>query len=417
MTDTTPTRSQPTHDATTRLPAWLRSRHAHDIREKWEAVEVDAQRDGLAFGVAADKHLRALLDAEAGKSPSERTAGAYRRDYANMLAEQLTPYDKASTFQHFNRLRSAFRFAELEAIAELRKEADKARRSKDHETMKRLTGEALERAAVYEALFLSPGRPTWGAKAAALRAAGDGMGKGKSKRAAGRRAPTPDQLLVRLSQQAGRAVRVEVAAMCFALFGVRPAELKLGARLEVAGDGLSLLVQGAKVDAVRGQAVRRLTVAASRTEGGAGFGQSELAVKMLRQWAADGDGLVQVSDADLQSVRRAMRQVQPGLSPYAYRHARASDAKASKDRATVAAWMGHANDRSQSYYGHKRSGSGAVKVEAAVASRPVRAVKSLPETLAQKLAKAVNLHTKAAAGRAQPAAATPSPKRKGPRLR
>src|SRR3546814_21159175 len=49
--------------------------------------------------------------------------------------------------------------------------------------------------------------------------------------------------------------------------------------------------------------------------------------------------------------------------------------------------MGHATDRAQSYYGHRRSGAGAVSVQAAVASNPVRAAKTLPLTLAQRLAK------------------------------
>src|SRR3546814_8110806 len=82
-----------------------------------------------------------------------------------------------------------------------------------------------------------------------------------------------------------------------------------------------------------------------------------MAVRLLRDAVAKGRDWVQLTDADLASVRRAMRQVQAGLSPYAYRHARASDAKASQDKATVAAWMGHATDRAQSYYGHRRSRS------------------------------------------------------------
>src|SRR3546814_17799614 len=111
-----------------------------------------------------------------------------------------------------------------------------------------------------------------------------------------------------------------------------------------------------------------------------------MAVRLLRDAMAKGRDWVQLTDADLASVRRAMRQVQAGLSPYAYRHARASDAKASQDKATVAAWMGHATDRAPSYYGHRRSGSGAVIVEAAVTSTPLRSVKTLPLTLAHRLA-------------------------------
>ena len=87
------------------------------------------------------------------------------------------------------------------------------------------------------------------------------------------------------------------------------------------------------------------------------------------------------------AIRRALRQVQPGLSPYAYRHARASDAKATQGRAGVAAWLGHSNDRTQQGYGHARSSRGAVAIKAAKASRPVRLTKTLPPTLAQRFAK------------------------------
>jgi hypothetical protein len=79
-----------------------------------------------------------------------------------------------------------------------------------------------------------------------------------------------------------------------------------------------------------------------------------------------------------------MREVQAGLSPYAYRHARASDAKASQSAHGVAAWLGHASDRAQSTYGNKRSGKGGVIVKGASASRVIRQTKILPLSDAQR---------------------------------
>lgn len=412
------------HDSAA-MPTWLRERFADAIAAARRTVEAEARRTGQPLGVIADQRIRAILDgAKQGRvgNPSEATAAAYGRDHARLLNEQQTPLDKATTFQHHNRLRSAFRFCEEAAIVSQRREAERARRAKDTEDMSRLTWAAFERAVVFDMMFLAHDRPTWGEKAAALRAAGVGAGEGKSnsksKRAAGRRAPTPDALLVALTRQMGRASRVEVPALCFALFGVRPAELLKGARLLVNGDAVSLVVSGAKVDATRGQKVRILTVAASRTESALGFGQSLMAVQVLRDAVAAGRDWVQLSDADLVAVRRAMREVQEGLSPYAYRHARASDAKASGDRAMVAAWLGHRSDRTQSGYGNARSSSGAVGVKAAKASAPIRAVKTLPQTLAQRLAQMdASRHAKTAARRgAQPATGV-SQKRKGPRLR
>lgn len=415
----TPLSNQPS-DAEA-LPGWLRTRYAEALRVAQASVNEEAKRTGSATGVLADRRIRSLLDdLEKNRRgvPSDATAAAYRRDYDHLMAELRTPLDKATTFQHHNRLRSAFRFCESEMIRDLRRRAEQARRAKQIDEMKRLTLAAFERAVVFDAMFITADRPTWGAKAAALRAAGDGKLVGKSKRAAGRRAPTPDQLWLELAKQEGRSARVEVPALCFSLFGVRPAELKKGAQLVVEGERLSLIVQGAKVDKVRGQKSRTLTIAPTRTPSAAGYGQSLLAVRVLREAVAEGRGWVQLTDADLASVRRAMREVQPGLSPYAYRHARASDAKANQDKATVAAWMGHATDRAQSYYGHRRSGSGAVSVEAAIASNPVRAVKTLPMSLAQRLAKyEATKHAKITARAGQrPTVPTP-PNRRGPRLR
>lgn len=175
------------------LPGWMQVRHSAEIRRALEEVEQEAKRTGAEAGLIADRRVRAILaDCESEKAPpSAATVAAYRRDHAIMMEEHQTPLDKATTFQHHNRLRSAFRYCEMEAIKQLRATSEHARRAKDYETMKKLTAHALERAAVFDAIFLAQGRPTWGAKAAALRAAGDGIKPtGKSKRAAGRVAPS-----------------------------------------------------------------------------------------------------------------------------------------------------------------------------------------------------------------------------------
>ncbi|WP_242108186.1 hypothetical protein [Luteimonas aquatica] len=355
-----------------RLPVWLRRHHADAINAAADQVIAEAKRTGDDPGIMADRRVKAIL-AEAGqRNPSAPTIARYRRAYADMLAEGKTPADKATTFQHFNFLRSAWRYCEAEAIRGLRRQSEAARKAKDYARMADLTGRALQRATVFDVLFLQPDRPTWGAKAAALRAAGLERKAGKSKRAASRTAPTPDQLLFLLSQQRRRAARVEVASLLFACFGVRPQELKNGVRLTARGDALGLEVKGAKVDGVRGQPRRMLVISAER------FGLSALAIGLLHEEAKAGRTRIQLTDADLLAVRRALREAQPGLSPYAYRHARASDAKAKMDRATAAMWLGHRTDRAQSYYGDRNSSSGAVRLEAAKGTAPVRMVKTLP---------------------------------------
>lgn len=363
------------------LPDELCARYAATLGEAHARAKAEGLRLRVPAGVAQDRAIRAVLDAasSSGANPSAATVAAYRRDHARLWAAGATPLDHASTRAHFDRLRSACRWVEAQEIARLRDLAETARKAKDLDAMRAYTVAAFERATVYRALYLDADRPTWAHKAHALRAAGL-RPVSKSKRQAGRRALSPDRLLVALGQQSGRCARVEAMAMVFALFGIRPAEMVRGVVLDNTAQGLRLGVAGAKVDAVRGQPLRVLEVEPTRR------GKSGLAVALLRAYVEDNGGEIVATPADVVAVRRAMRQAQPGLSPYAYRHARASDAKATQGRAGAAAWLGHSNDRTQQGYGNARSARGAVTIKAAQASRPVRRTKTLPLTLAERFA-------------------------------
>lgn len=380
--DSTPATDPPSADLGAALSVGLRARYADRLAEAHRLAQAEGLRLRQPAGVAMDRAVRAVLDdaATTGANPSAATQAAYRRDHARLWAAETTPLDAASTRAHYDRLRSACRWTEAQEIARLRSLAEAARKAKEPEAMRELTRQAFERAVVFRALYLDADRPTWADKAAVLRAAGE-RPISRSKRKAGRHAPTPDQLLVALARQPGRCTRVELFACVFAVFGIRPAELVRGVVLDTTATGLRLAVSGAKVDATRGQPLRVLEVETTRR------GQSALAVALLRAHVEEGGGGLAATTADTVAVRRAMREVQPGLSPYAYRHARASDAKATQGRAGVAAWLGHANDRTQQGYGNARSGRGAVAVKAATASRPVRQTKTLPPTVAERFAK------------------------------
>ncbi len=357
-----------------------------------------------------DRVVRAVLDdaATSGANPSTGTQAAYRRDHARLRRAGIAPLDAASTRAHFDRLRSACRWTEAQEITRLRSLAEAARKAKQTEAMREFTRQAFERAIVFRALFLDADRPTWADKAAALRAAGQ-RPISRSKRKAGQHAPTPDQLLVELARQPGRCSRVELYCCLLSVFGIRPAELVRGVVLDTTATGLRLAVAGAKVDAIRGQPTRLLEVDTTRR------GQSALAVALLRAYVQETGSDLSATAADIVAVRRAMREVQEGLSPYAYRHARASDAKAAQGRAGVAAWLGHSNDRTQQGYGNARSGRGAVAVKAATASRPVRQTKTLPSTVAERFAKiAVRMASRIPA---QAPKAAPPARRRAPKPR
>ena len=390
------------------LPDELRARYADTLGEAHAHAKAEGLRLRVPAGVAQDRAIRAVLDAasSSGANPSAATVAAYKRDHARLWAAGATPLDHASTRAHFDRLRSACRWVEAEEIRRLRTLAEDARKARDMDAMRAHTLAAFERATVYRALYLDADRPTWAHKAHAMRAAGL-RPVGKSKRQAGRRALSPDCLLVALGQQPGRCARVEAMAMVFALFGIRPAELVRGVVLDNTAQGLRLGVAGAKVDAVRGQPLRVLEVEPTRR------GQSAIAVAFLRVHVEEHGGELIATPADVVAVRRALHQAQPGLSPYAYRHARASDAKASQGRAGAAAWLGHSNDKTQQGYGHARSARGAVAIKAAQASRPVRQTKTLPPTLAERFAQvAARLASRSSS---QSATSATPPRRRLPR--
>ncbi|WP_374011845.1 hypothetical protein [Pseudoxanthomonas koreensis] len=407
--NSTPATDTPPADHGAGLSVGLRARYADQLTQAHTLAQAEGLRLRTPAGVAMDRAIRMVLDeaTATGANPSPATVAAYRRDHARLWAAGATPLDHASTRAHFDRLRSACRWVEAQEIARLRTLAETARKAKDTDAMRAYTLAAFERATVFRALYLAPDRPTWAHKAAALRAAGLRPAS-KSKRKAGRQALSPDRLLVALARQPGRCARAESLACVFALFGIRPAELVRGVVLEKTATGLRLAVAGAKVDAVRGQPLRVLEVEPTRR------GQSALAVAFLRAYVDDTGGDLAATPADVVAVRRAMRQVQPGLSPYAYRHARASDAKATQGRAGVAAWLGHSNDRTQSGYGHARSGRGAVAIKTATASRPVRQTKTLPPTLAQRFAKVA---TRLAARTSSQSATNAPTRRRSPRPR
>lgn len=388
-------------------PEGLRARYADTLADAHALAQAEGLRFRVPVGVAQDRAIRAVMDdaSASGANPSPATVAAYRRDHARLWTAGATPLDKATTRAHFDRLRSASRFIEAQEIARLRALAETARKARDLTAMRCYTLAAFERATVFRALYLAPDRPTWAHKAAELKTAGL-RPVSKSKRQAGRRALSPDRLLVALGQQPGRCARVEALACAFALFGIRPAELVRGVVLDNTAQGLRLGVAGAKVNAIRGQPLRVLEVEPTRR------GQSAIAVAFLRSYVDEHGGELIATPADVVAVRRAMRQVQPGLSPYAYRHARASDAKATQGRAGAAAWLGHANDKSQQGYGNARSAKGAVAIKAAQASRPVRQAKTLPATLAERFAQVA---TRLAARTSPHSANKASPPRRRPR--
>ena len=115
------------------LPEGLRARYADTLGEAHARAQAEGLRLRVPVGIAQDRAICAVLDAASasGANPSAATVAAYRRDHARLWTAGATPLDHASTRPHFDRLRSACRWVEVEEIRRLRTLAETARKARD----------------------------------------------------------------------------------------------------------------------------------------------------------------------------------------------------------------------------------------------------------------------------------------------
>jgi integrase len=150
-----------------------------------------------------------------------------------------------------------------------------------------------------------------------------------------------------LVQHAGKNSRLPMAVM--AISGIRPSELELGVELtEAPDDTLAVRVQGTKVSKGKGQKTRTLFF---RTD------QSSM-IRWIVSCVKQAGGLLRVGRKPRQlrkdvaaASKRASYKL---LKPYSFRHAVASDLKASDtDKVDLAAVLGHQSTATQKKYGKK----------------------------------------------------------------
>lgn len=396
---------------------------AHDVRpsplcdgwtrkhkEKLERDEQWHRREAIATGkpwtLEADKYTRKVLAECPERALTPETSGEYRRVYTRLVREGVTAWEKANSAQHWNKLRTACRWAMAEDVRAWRALSEQARKSGDVAQAQQCTAEAWRLAVALDDQFLAAGRKAWAAKALKIKTEGR-KPVDKSKRLSG--APTADTAACALLDSRHRGTRLlerhsERLAL-LALTGCRPAELMAGVSVKLLRDehgepsGIGVEIIGAKVDALRGHEKRRLAFPLS------GGGK---AVQGLALLCAERGGLytLATTPADYRSLNRAL-QVQ-GMSCYTFRHAVGSDLKAdiSDGKATpetAAKIMGHRSTASLMSYGTKRRGRGGQRPRASV-SGPVKnvAVTKAARTKARKHEKTKKLKAKAALVGASP---------------
>lgn len=171
-----------------------------------------------------------------------------------------------------------------------------------------------------------------------------------------------------------RLHKYRIPFLLAAITGCRPAELAKGIRIWIENDHLIAEISGVKVKELSGQPVRKLEWAIPT---GNQLVQSLLAVI---QQHPQGDVMHvsiedprRFSDAIRAAARREWPRRNASITAYCLRHAAASDNKAELPGHLVSAVLGHASEKTRSYYGQQQmSAKGGVACERVTATRPVK---------------------------------------------
>lgn len=172
-----------------------------------------------------------------------------------------------------------------------------------------------------------------------------------------------------------RLPNYRLAVLVQAVTGCRPDELVNGVQLEIQNGYLVATIKGSKVTAKTGQPWRRL------------LWQVDSKSPLVRQLVAAvqaGPSMAKVENAKAYSgaVRaagvRQWPQRKTTVTPYCFRHAAASDMKASGiDKALISQALGHCSDVTKQYYGSYHQARGEAITPALIeAARTVQVAKS-----------------------------------------
>lgn len=362
------------------------SKHEEKLNRDEQRHRMHATTTGKPWTLEADKYTRAVLADFQARELNAKTADEYRRVYARLCAEGVTAWEKANSAQHWNKLRTACRWAMAEDARAWRALSEQARKAGDIPRAQQFTAEAWRLSVALDDQFLVAGRPTWEDKAKWMKASGQKpVDKSKRRTCAPVADIAPCTLLTAHQRGTRLAERHSERLAVLALTGCRPAELHAGVVVRLWHDSkgrpaVVVEIQGAKVDTQRGHAVRRLGFPLA----GAGS-----AVQALAQLCEQRGGryTLATSPADYRSLNRALQA--SGLSCYAFRHAVGSDLKAdiASGKATpeqAARTMGHRSTASLAYYGTRSRGRGGQRPRAMASAT----VKEAPVTRSARAARA-----------------------------
>lgn len=331
-----------------------------------------AKENNRPVGIFYDRAIKEILS-EYKSDPSDDTKLQYRKIFKRLIQD---PKNKGSALSimlmnagsraSFDLYRSAFRFCISELIEDKRKEAENFRRNKDYEAMQNSTYEALKLSVVFKYQFLSHEKITF----SDVKTKDDYKKKVRSKKKNLSKLVEYSDMINSLNP--AQKERYAIPLTIYGLFGVRPAELQKGIKLVSAEeDGNKVIyaeIEGAKVNKINGQEKRYCKIVLDLESTGD--------VELFNLVESNGGNLTYSQNSqNYHALRKLMNRNFNGASPYSYRHRVASDLKASGlNKTTVAMFLGHANDKSQSHYGYKQHGKS--RGMSATATKDVREVAS-----------------------------------------
>ena len=336
---------------------------------------------GTFIDIQIDKMIKSIIS-QVKTNANDASKEQYRKLYRSTverhpdasLPELLMQVGTASSF---DKRRTAFRFCIAEEIQALRRKSEKAMRSKDYATGKKLIQDAFKLAIKFEDEFLSDSRILFNDVKSQ-----DGFKKVSfSKKKGLKKAPSPDFVLDGFEGNEDIKNKYSLAFSVISVFGVRPSEIQKGIKLTFKDGMIYALVKGSKVSDDRGHKHRAI---------GSEIRDGSKADKVILEaiYKAGGELVVTQSKKDYDSLRKYFNNHYNGTSLYTYRHQVASDLKkAGVSKVQIAEVMGHRTTESQEHYGYARS-SKSSRSMVAKGSSDVREKPSITDYLKPKPAPA-----------------------------
>ncbi|EEI2597433.1 site-specific integrase [Salmonella enterica] len=307
---------------------------------------------GTFIDIQIDKMIKGIIG-QVKTNAKDESKEQYRKLYRSTIERHPDAsfhelLMQAGTASSFDKRRTAFRFCLVEEIQELRRKAEKAMRSKDYDTGKKLTQDAFKLAIKFEDEFLSDNRILFNDVKSQ-----EGFKKVSfSKKKGLKKAPDPDVVLNGLELKKDLYNRHSLAFAVISTFGIRPAEMQKGVKLTFKDGMIYALVKGAKVSDDKGHKHRAV---GSSVRDGNKCDQ----VIMEAIYNNNGEVLATQTKRDYDSLRKYFNNHYNGTSLYTYRHQVASDLKkAGVSKTQIAEVMGHRTTESQVHYGYARSSRG-----------------------------------------------------------